>query len=245
MPPRIGTAGWSVPAAVADRFPGPGSHLERYARVLGGVEIDSSFYRPHRLSTYARWAAATPPGFRFAVKLPRSITHDARLHAAREPLEAFLAQVAGLGDKLAVLLVQLPPSLALERRVASTFFRLLRARFDGHVACEPRHASWFTPDADVFLKRARVARVSADPAMTDAAARPGGWLGPADDGAGALVYCRWHGAPRMYWSRYDARWLDARRAEIAAWPEAAERWCIFDNTASGAAIENALELDKA
>jgi len=238
----IGTAAWSIPRDVATAFPGEGQQLERYARALRCVEINSSFHRRHRVETYARWAGMTPPGFRFAVKLPRAITHDARLRAAREPLRAFLAETAGLGAKLRVLLVQLPPSLAYDARVARTFFALLRETWAGAVACEPRHASWFEPGADRALASMRISRVAADPARSEAAARPGGWLGPAGDGARALLYWRWHGSPRMYWSNYDAPWLARQAAQLGDWPAGAERWAVFDNTAAGAATANALAL---
>lgn len=238
----IGTAAWSIPRAVAEAFPGDGQHLERYARQLTCAEIDSSFWRPHRRATYARWAAMTPPHFRFAVKLPRAITHEARLRAARKPLQAFLEQATGLGDRLGVLLVQLPPSLAWDARVARGFFGLLRDDWDGPVACEPRHASWFDGPADRALARLRVTRVAADPARLPAAARPGGWLGPDGDGADALLYWRWHGSPRPYWSSYDDDWLARHAAALARWPAWATPWVIFDNTASGAATANALAL---
>jgi len=238
----IGTAAWSIPRDVASEFPGDGQHLERYARRFACVEIDTSFYRSHQVETYERWAGMTPPHFRFAVKLPRTITHDAALRGTRKPLRAFLAETAGLGDRLGVLLVQLPPSLAWDARVARTFFALLRESWDGPVACEPRHASWFEPAADRALARLRVSRVAADPARIEAAGRPGGWLGPDGDGAGALLYYRWHGSPRVYWSSYDARWLAQQAARLADWPDGAVPWVIFDNTASGAATANALAL---
>ena len=238
----IGTAAWSLPRAVAASFPGDGQHLERYARQFACAEINSSFYRSHQPETYARWAAMTPAHFRFAVKLPRAITHDARLRGARKPLRAFLAEASGLGDRLGVLLVQLPPSLAWDARVARTFFGLLGDLWNGPVACEPRHASWFEPPADRALARLRVTRVAADPARPDAAAHPGGWLGPEGDGSGALLYYRWHGSPRVYWSSYDARWLAQQAARLADWPGGAVPWVIFDNTASGAATANALAL---
>jgi uncharacterized protein YecE (DUF72 family) len=238
----IGTAAWSIPRAVAASFPGDGQHLERYARQFACAEINSSFHRPHQTATYARWAAMTPAHFRFAVKLPRAITHDARLSGARKPLRSFLAEASGLGDRLGVLLVQLPPSLAWDARVARTFFGLLRDLWDGPVACEPRHAGWFEPTADRALARLRVTRVAADPARPEAAARPGGWLGPDGDGAGALLYYRWHGSPRMYWSSYGDDWLARQAAALSAWPSSAVPWVIFDNTASGAATANALAL---
>src|SRR5207237_4329293 len=114
--------------------------------------------------------------------------------------------------------------------------------WDGPVACEPRHASWFDAPADRALARLRVSRVAADPARLPAAARPGGWLGPDGDGAGALLYWRWHGSPRVYWSSYDAGWLTGQAAALARWPAAAVPWVIFDNTASGAATADALAL---
>lgn len=239
---RIGTAGWSIPRALAQDFPGEGSHLARYARVLQCAEINTSFYRSHRPEVYARWAAQTPVGFRFAVKLPRAITHDQRLRAARAPLTRFLSEVAGLGDRLGVLLVQLPPSLPFEARPVRTFFGLLATLFDGAVVCEPRHATWFAPAADRLLVQLHIGRVAADPARWPAAAVPGGWLGPAGDGAGAVLYHRWHGSPRMYYSAYGDDWLQSRAAALQRWPSAAEPWCIFDNTASGAAASDALRL---
>jgi len=241
---RIGTAGWTLSREAAPAFPGDGRHLERYARVLGCAEINSSFHRSHAHAVYARWAAQTPPGFRFSVKLPRTITHDARLRRARAPLQQFLSEVAGLGDRLAVLLVQLPPSFAFEPRPVRGFFTLLAEMFAGAVVCEPRHASWFTPQVDRTLASLRVSRVAADPARWPQASQPGGWLGPEGDGRGAVLYHRWHGAPRMYWSSYEPQWLADRAAELARWPAGADRWCIFDNTAGGAAIMNALELQQ-
>jgi uncharacterized protein YecE (DUF72 family) len=141
-----------------------------------------------------------------------------------------------------VLLVQLPPSFAFEARPVRQFFGLLAELFEGAVVCEPRHASWFTPAADRALVAARVTRAAADPARWPEASRPGGWLGADGDGRGAVLYHRWHGSPRVYWSRYDADWLRQRADALAGWPRDAEPWCIFDNTASGAAIANALEL---
>jgi hypothetical protein len=98
---------------VPARYAGPagGSQLERYARALNAVEINSSFYRPHQRKTYDRWAESTPEAFRFSVKMPRTITHNDRLANCDAMLDRLIAEVTGLGDKLGVLLVQLPPKL--------------------------------------------------------------------------------------------------------------------------------------
>jgi uncharacterized protein YecE (DUF72 family) len=230
----IATAGWCIPRAAAHRFEGEGTHLERYARRFGGAEINSSFHRPHASRTYAKWAGSTPPEFRFAVKLPRLITHDQKLRRARVPLERFLAEISGLGDKCGPLLVQLPPSLAFDRRVASRFFDLLRGHHAGDVVCEPRHPSWFTPAADALLVAQRIARAAADPPPADGAERPGGWSG--------LAYFRLHGSPRKYWSRYPADYVAGLADVLRGLEPPVRGWCVFDNTASGAAIENAVEL---
>ena len=232
---RIGTAGWSLPRAWQGAFPADGSHLQRYAGAFTGVEINSSFYRQHRRSTYERWASAVPPEFRFAVKVPRAITHDQSLVAADVLLDVFLEEASGLGAKLGPLLVQLPPSQTFDASRVDDFFSCLRERHSGHVACEPRHPTWFTAEADALLARHAVARVAADPACVPQAAKPGGWRG--------LAYFRLHGSPRMYYSVYSAGYLAMMRAELeASAATATERWCMFDNTTLGAATGNALEL---
>src|SRR6187551_3933903 len=111
---RVGTAGSSIPRAFAFRFDSVGTHLQRYSRRLRCTEINSSFYRPHAAATYAKWRDSTPPDFRFAVKMPRTITHELQLQDAREPLVAFLAQTDGLAQKRGPLLVQLPPSFSFD-----------------------------------------------------------------------------------------------------------------------------------
>jgi uncharacterized protein YecE (DUF72 family) len=231
---HLGCAGWSIPRQYAGRFPECGTHLERYARRLPAVEINSSFYRPHRQETYARWAASVPESFRFAVKIPKEITHTRRLRDAAEPLDRFLSEIEGLGSKLGPLLVQLPPSLRFDTARTEEFFTTLRDRFSGGVVCEPRHASWFTDEAKRMLVAAQVARVAADPALVPEAARPGGWSG--------LVYYRLHGSPEMYTSAYSDAYLHRLAQALRATAQAAPSWCIFDNTALGAATANALDL---
>ena len=231
---RVGCAGWAIPAAHAARFPAEGTHLARYAARLPAVEINSSFYRPHRPATYAKWAAAVPADFRFAVKVPRAATHERRLKDTGEVLDRFLCEATQLGDRLGPLLVQLPPSLAFDSPVAEAFFADLRGRFSGGVVVEPRHRSWFTPAATRLIVAHRVARVAADPAVVPAAAEPGGW--------DALVYLRLHGTPKVYYSNYDAAYLETLVATMTAAARRAETWCVFDNTADGWATVNALDV---
>lgn len=238
---RIGVAGWSIPSRHAALFGDADSHLARYATRFDVAEINSTFHRPHQPRTFERWAAAVPRGFRFSVKLPRAITHEARLQGVGGALDAFLDSIAGLGPKLGGLLVQLPPGLAFDARVAGRFFAMLRRRSATRIACEPRHPSWFGPAADAVFLRHAVARVAADPARVPEAAHPGG--------AGAAArwrYWRWHGAPRIYYSRYGDDALDAlAQALLRAGTARAPAWCILDNTAHGHAMDDAARLQAA
>ena len=232
---RIGCAGWALTQANQAKFSAEGTHLQRYAGRFNAVEINSSFYRQHRPATYEQWAASVPTNFRFAVKIPKAITHEQRLAAADVLLDVFLDEATRLGEKLGCLLVQLPPSLAYDAPTVGLFLDDLRDRYHGAVALEPRHPSWFTGDVATLLSGYRVSRVAADPAPVPVAAEPGGWPEP--------VYIRLHGSPRMYYSAYDEPYLDqlAERLREAAM-RARAIWCIFDNTALGAAVPNATGL---
>ena len=233
---RIGTAGWSVPAELHHRFGSASSGLARYATRLGAVEINSSFYRPHRPATYGRWSESVPEDFRFAVKLPKRVTHDQRLVGVEAAIDAFLAEVRCLGAKLGPILIQLPPSLEFDLPIVQAFWALLRQRTGGPLACEPRHRSWFSPVADQLLASFRVARVGADPPPVPGADQPGGWPG--------LIYRRLHGSPRIYYSEYGAVEIGTMTETLASVDRGAAResWCIFDNTALGSATRNALDL---
>jgi uncharacterized protein YecE (DUF72 family) len=224
----IGTAGWTIPALYKAQFPDSGSHLERYAARLNCVEINSSFYRRHKRTTYERWAAAVPADFRFSVKVPRTVTQHHRLANYGSLLQNFLEEVAGLGDKLSVLLVQLPPSLAFDAEIAKAFFNDL-ARDESAIACEPRHASWFTPQAETLMAHLHVIRVAADPPRAPGDGKPGGDT--------RFAYFRLHGSPKIYYSDYSETALNALAPRLRK-----SDWCVFDNTAAYRALGNALTL---
>lgn len=234
---RVGCAGWSIPSRYAALF-GPGeSMLARYATRFSVVEINSSFYRPHQQKTYARWAAAVPAGFRFSVKLPKTISHESGLVGVGPTLDRFLDEAAGLGPTLGGLLLQLPPSLAFDARRAASFLGTLRRRTQVPLVCEPRHASWFGASADALLQRHDVARAAVDPARVPEAALPGG--------AARWRYWRWHGAPRMYYSDYEEPSLQTLAAQVRQHTRPRHSpWVIFDNTAHGYAVANAARLQE-
>ena len=234
--PMVGTAGWSIPRAAAFRFEPPGTHLERYSRRLRCAEINSSFHRPHAAAVYAKWRDSTPPDFRFAVKMPRTITHEQKLKDARELFITFVAQTDGLAEKRGPILMQLPPSLSFDDSVVTRFLDVVRTAYTGPMVCEARHATWFSPAVASLLDGYGISRVAADPAPVPEATAPAGWP--------RLAYFRLHGSPRTYWSRYDENAIASLAATVRSLSTAAEVWCVFDNTASGAAIENAWELSE-
>jgi len=231
----IGTAGWSLARKDAAAFPTDGTALERYSQVFNGVEVNSSFHRPHQASTWAKWAASVPEHFRFAVKIPKTITHQAKLVDVDTLIEQFAREVEQLGSKLKLLLVQLPPKLAFDAAVAERFFNDLRRSIGAEIVCEPRNISWFDDDAEAMLRHLRVARAAADPALSPVASVPGGWRG--------LAYWRLHGSPKMYRSSYDDEAVEMYARHIrAAIDDGLDAWCMFDNTAASAATANALSL---
>jgi len=231
---RIGLAGWSEAVSrFRALYPVPSDSgkvtgLQRYACTFDFAEVNASFYRRMRRETYERWAADTPDGFAFSVKVNRGLTHFHRLRDTTE-LAPFIESAMGLGPKLRALLVQLPPSLAFEGPTASAFFREIGRLFSGAVVCEPRHDSWQADDARAMLAAEGVGLVRTS--IPDPEEQPG--PGP--------VYVRLHGTPRRYYSAYT----HADLVQLADWLRRASpgsRFVVFDNTATTAATLNALEL---
>jgi uncharacterized protein YecE (DUF72 family) len=169
------------------------------------------------------------------VKVPGTLTHDGELTPQPDVLDQFIEEVLGLGHKLGVLLVQLPPRLAFEESVARAFFGELRKRIDVQVACEPRHPSWSSVGANSVLTEYEVARVAADPPPWSGADEPGG--------CERFTYFRLHGQPRKYYSDYDAERLALLQQRMSVVGERAlDVWAIFDNTVLGCALGNALAI---
>ncbi|WP_010586550.1 DUF72 domain-containing protein [Schlesneria paludicola] len=233
----IGCAGWSIPFSQRDQLPGEDSHLERYARHFNAVEIVSSFHRPHRKSTYARWAASVEDSFRFSVKIPQEISHEARLRGTGHLLEEFLSECTRLGDRLGCLLLELPPTLHYDPAIVGSFFEQLRRMVDVPVACEPRHVSWFNDDVDQQLASFRVSLVASNPdALHSGRGKShGGWT--------EIAYIRLPGTPRVYSLQHDPFHLTQLADQLRHLSQSRKTtWCIFDNTTLGTAIENAMEL---
>ena len=205
---RIGTAGWSIPRAAAFRFESAGTHLQRYSRRSVAPRSTRRFtgrtpQRPTRSGATARL-----PDFRFAVKMPRTITHELKLQDAREPFVTFLAQTDGLAEKRGPILVQLPPSLSFDAAVVT--------RISGRRAKGVRRARW---SASRGMRRGSRRQWPRCWSVTEShewrpirhrcrkRRVPAGWP--------RVAYFRLHGSPRKYWSRYDEDDIATLAATVA------------------------------
>jgi uncharacterized protein YecE (DUF72 family) len=168
-----GASGYAFKAWKGSFYPeriAPEAMLAWYAERLMSVEINNSFYRMPRADVLAGWARATPPAFRFAIKAPKRITHDARLaaDAAAEPVAWLYRTIATLADKRGPVLFQLPPFLRKDLPRLGDFLHLLPPGH--HAAFEFRHDSWFDDAVYALLREHGAALVLSE--REDAAPPP-------------------------------------------------------------------------
>ena len=162
---RLGACAWSFEEWRGAFYPAdlpPDRWLEFYSRYFPAVEIDSTFYAAPSEATVLRWAESTPASFRFACKLPRSITHACRLRDCSAEFTSFLRAVEGLGPKLQVILIQLPPSFSPKDGSAALRAFLPQLPSSVRFAIEFRHAGWHRPQIVRLLQKHRVCWVWAD-----------------------------------------------------------------------------------
>ncbi|MBG9386883.1 DUF72 domain-containing protein [Caenimonas aquaedulcis] len=237
---RIGVSGWRYTPWRGNFYPkglAQSRELEFASRQFPSIELNGSFYSLQRPSSYAQWARQTPPGFVFAVKGSRYITHMLRLRGIEAALANFLASgLFELGAKLGPFLWQFPPNMQFDHDVFDAFFKSLPRttgaaaqiaqghdeRLQGRAslvpdanrrlrhAVEVRHASFVDPAFIALLRKHRIAWVVAD--------TPRPW--PLyEDVTADFVYMRLHGATQLYQSRYTSEQLDRWAECIRAWSE--------------------------
>ena len=235
---RIGVSGWRYTPWRGNFYPrklAQARELEYASRIFSSIELNGSFYSLQRPSSYAQWAQQTPPGFVFAVKGGRYITHMLRLRNAETAVANFFASgLFELGDKLGPILWQFPPNMAFEPQLFEAFFQLLPKtiagastlarrrdeRMHGRESLEPqvnqrlrhavevRHESFVDPAFIALLRKYRIAWVVAD--------TPRPW--PLfEDVTADFIYMRLHGATELYQSRYTSAQLDRWAACMRAW----------------------------
>ncbi len=170
------------------------------------------------------------------MKLPRQITHLSAL-SDLETLHRFHESTLGLGEKLGVWLIQLPPRLEWEEKSVARFFEAVRRLYQGKLVCEPRHPSWFISEAESLMHTWQVTRVIAHPAVHPRGEQLLPWSDP--------VYYRLHGTPQRYISAYSSDFLLQLAAQVRSCCGTKHQvWIIFNNTARGAALSNALEIQQ-
>ena len=158
---HAGCSGWSYEDWVGPFYPKdakPKDFLRLYSSVFDSVEIDSSFYRIPNSFMISQWKKNTPEGFLFCPKFPKKITHELKLQNVSSTLDYFYKTVAGLGDKLGPLVLQMPPSFKYDKGMkdlTNFMSKDMKSGF-GHVI-EFRHASWFRDDVYKLLESHNVA----------------------------------------------------------------------------------------
>lgn len=241
---HLGTQGWSYPDWIGSFYP-PGSKQEHflpfYAGVFDTVELDTTFYHPPRASIVRSWDGNTPAGFRFAAKVPQTITHTARLSKVGEQMEAFVRALEPLGEKLGPLLVQMPAGFTRDAGAAGLLDRFLAgAPGSVRIAVEFRHASWHVP-ATWELLRGRSTAL----AWTEWRTLP-----RVSEVTTDFLYLRWLGDRREI-EKYDRVQID-RGASFEAWerdlaqalPRVREVFGYFNNHWAGHSPASANEMKR-
>lgn len=236
MTVRIGTSGWSYNHWVDVLYP-PGlpaaRRLTRYAEVFDTVELNASFYRWPKDSTFAAWRDQLPAGFAMSVKAHRGLTHYRRLASPEPWIERFERCWNLLGDRHGVLLVQLHPGQQRDDARLDAFLRGMPASI--RVAVELRHPTWNDPAVFALLESRRAAYV-----VMSGAGLPCIPRATAD-----LVYVRMHGPSpdAMYAGSYPEAELRRWAAQLTEWDDdGRDVWMYFNNDLGGHAVRNALTL---
>ena len=205
--------------------------FERYAEEFDTVEINASFYRLPLATTFEGWRDKAPPGFRYAVKVNRFITHMKKLLDCEEAVDRFIELARPLGETLGPLLYQLPPSLHKDLERLETF--LARLPKDIEQVVEFRHRSWYDEEVLTLLDRHRIGFVCHDLRGLHSPR----WA------SGRTAYVRFHGSSGRYHGRYSDEvllgWTDWL---IDQSRQGRNCWCYFNNDIHGHAIEDARTL---
>jgi uncharacterized protein YecE (DUF72 family) len=205
--------------------------FERYAEEFRTVEINNSFYRLPPAETFDKWHDQAPPGFRYAVKANRFITHMKKLKDCEEAVATFLERARRLKSYLGPILYQLPPSLHKDLERLDAFLKLLPRSLE-HVV-EFRHKSWYDDDVLALLDKHGAGFVTHDLKGLKSPR----WA------SGKAAYVRFHGTADKYHGRYSDEallsWTDWLVEQARSGKSC---WCYFNNDIHGHAIEDARTL---
>lgn len=228
----IGTSGWQYKHWKGMFYPEglkSADWLSFYTQHFNTLEVNVTFYRDVKPSTYEKWRSIAPDDFRFAVKTSRFITHIKRLKVDINSVNRFTESVRNLKEKLGVVLAQLPPGLTFDESLIRDFFALLDKKL--RYAIEARNKSFVNEKFFSILEENGVAWCIADSA---------GRFPYHEIITAPFVYIRLHGSQRLYASEYTDDELVAWRDKILQWGK--DTFIYFDNDFNGYAIRNAFTL---
>jgi len=233
---HIGTSGWHYDHWRGPFYPEnlkPGDYLGFYRQQFHTVEINNSFYRLPSEKALTDWRKAVPPGFIFAVKGSRYITHMKKLTDPEQSLAPLLERIQLLGDRLGPILFQLPPRWQFNEERLASFLAALPRNY--RYALEFRDPSWLNDKACRLLREHGAALCIYEFA---------GRISPREVTAD-FVYIRLHGPGGAYQGRYDRETLAEWARTISTWAgRGLPVFCYFDNDEAGFAAQNALELQE-
>ena len=231
---RVGTSGYTYGHWRGVFYPEglPNKDLLKfYAQSFDTVEINSSFYRLPKATTFLSWYAQTPKGFLFSLKASRFITHIKKLKDSQQPWELFLKRAKNLREKLGPILFQFPPLWKKNLERLERFIQCIPK--DLKATVEFRHPSWFSEEIYALLKKQNVALTIADTPEY-----------PMEERLTAdFIYLRFHGHRKLYVSNYSEKELQSWARKIRRWRKSGKSvYAYFDNDAFGRAVKNALRL---
>ncbi len=207
--------------------------FEFYSSHFNTLELNITFYRFPQLKFLENWYAVSPRGFRFSVKAPRLITHYKQFNDCDKLLADFYeTTMKGLKDKLGAILFQLPPSLSYSPERLDVLVKSMKKGFQNVI--EFRHVSWWNKEVFAGMKKEKIifAGISHPSLPEDAIVNY------------KAAYYRFHGKPKLYYSSYSAKALKLIADSLNKEKPLKEAYVYFNNTATIAAIKNALWLKK-
>ncbi len=237
---HIGTSGWSYSDWKGVIYPQEiksADWLTQYATWFDTTEINSSFYRMTRESTVLKWASKVPADFKFCPKISKYLTHNKRLNEPEEPLERFFGVFGQIKEHLGPVLVQLPPSLKFNGKVAEHFFKLLTTQYSQYdFVLEVRHATWLEQEAVDMLHHYKIGSVIS---------QSGVGFPYSEAITSHIVYVRFHGPAKLYDSAYSDEQLVEYAIKFKKWlKEGKQVWVFFNNTMRGHGFHNAITLQE-
>ncbi|MDI6714387.1 MAG: DUF72 domain-containing protein [Thermodesulfovibrio sp.] len=230
----IGTSGWQYGHWKGIFYPEELKYsewLSYYCKYFSTVEVNVTFYRDVRVSTFEKWYQLTPENFQFSVKLSRQITHFNKLKVNKDLIESFIQKYSTFKYKLGIILIQLPPGLKFDVNLITDFINMLDKKYKYTI--EVRNKTFINDNFFEILKQNNIAFCIADSA---------GRFPYYETITANFIYVRLHGSQRLYASEYSDEELIEWANKIKVWDK--DTYIYFDNDYMGYAVKNALKIKK-